>query len=258
MKKLMSTLAIVGCTLLASFGMTSETTAYAKAETVTPENCAHNMDIEYNPANAELYNDIDMFELYMYAVENKCDVCGDMYYKYCDCDYGPALCERYSKGGKCECGADYHEIDYLVFVNDYVKYEAEACESDYWHEKERETFYCVYCEEHFDDYCDNCDNYRDVWYAYCEQYSMMNHCEDCDTDYYRYCDCNEKYEGYDYEIFAYEYDEYMRGYCTYECEEHEGVIVRYYEHCCLCEGHDDDCTDDYEEYLEDLYAIRNK
>ena len=153
MKKLISALAILGC--LVSFGMAGESTEYvsekmvgehvtAVEKTVAPEDCEHNMDPDYDMANRDLYNDINMFDLYMDAViarDNHCEDCGDMYYDICRCWYEPELEEMYRNHPTCECGDDRHEIDYLVFVNDYAEY-MNAC-----------ALYCSADNRHYYDHC---------------------------------------------------------------------------------------------------------
>ena len=129
----MSYVAIIGMLLA---GLMSQP---AVCETIiTPEECAHNMDPEYDMANRDMYNDIEMFDLYMDAViaaDNHCETCGDMYYKHCSCEVRPVF------EPKCECGDEYHEIDYLVFVNDYVNY-MDACNN-----------YCDLCDQYYYSHC---------------------------------------------------------------------------------------------------------
>ena len=117
-------------------------------------------------------------------------------------------------------------------------------------EEEEGLFWCRNCEEYYDEYCESCGRFKDFWAKYCDEYVLMNYCEDCDLCYYAYCDCTESYCGEDYVQFVNDYKYYLFD-CINYCEDCD---KSYYYFC--------DCYDDndFMMYLEDMHngTIKNQ
>lgn len=134
-------------------------------------------------------------------------------------------------------------INSLKTVNESVE---TYCNNDEVHYHEDDYFWCDNCKESYNHYCEGCGQGKELWDKYYNEYVMTNYCTDCDTCYYRYCECDDVYVGADFVEFTIEYDEYLHDYCTNYC----GDCDEYYY--CFCDCYDN--HDDYLVYVWDMYG----
>ena len=249
MKKLMSTLAVIG--MLFGIGMPKEVHADCVNESVMceemhdhPENFreyfyCEDCDLYYGHYCENCGKDKDLWDMYYsadgYITTNYCEDCDTCYYKYCEC-------VRHDDDNNIQPGCDYEQ-----FVYDYTQGNIAVSEEDCEHIKSLS----------FDD--ENTDAYLDEFYMdlYMDYYTYTNHCEECDWDYYEYCECDygqrfddEYYEERaqnlcdDYLAFVNDYVDYESN-CTEYCESCDKY---YYDHCC-----DEYC--DFNVYYMDLQYL---
>lgn len=143
-------------------------------------------------------------------------------------------------------------INSLEAINESVE---TYCNNNEVHYYEDDYFWCDNCKESYNHYCEECGQGKELWDKYYNEYVMTNYCTDCDTCYYRYCDCEgaTEYIGQDFVEFTIDYDAYIYEYCTNYC----GDCDEYYY--CFCDCYDN--HDDYLVYVWDMYGeygIKNK